>query len=366
MKKIGIVTFWYSQDNYGQLLQCYALNKYLSTLGYDVRHIKVLPGVRKNFIKRLKSVARLILTPSRIKKYIEYKNMMKKNNCVNSLHSRNFNRFFDQYIPATQVFSETELFSNPPYFNVYVVGSDQVWSSLSPLFFLKFSPEGTKKIAYAASMGGFKPKGKQLETLRDFVADYDFVSLRETQALDFFNQNDVCEVESAPDPTLLLSMKDYKKISKSSKQQRPYILLYLLGNKLQFDISKIFEYAEKKDFDVVYVASQGRFDEYEKMYPSIEEWLGLIEGAELVVTNSFHGTVFSMIYQKKFVTLLLTGTFSKMNDRITDMLAKYGLENRIFCENWEEFAKEVNYSKFENVLAEEKLHIQEKMLNVIG
>ena len=81
------------------------------------------------------------------------------------------------------------------------------------------------------------------------------------------------------------------------------------------------------------MASQGRLDSYEKIYPNVDEWLGLIQGAKYVVTNSFHGTVFSVIMNRKFLTILLCGAFTRMNGRFIDLLSRLGLENRIYSRN---------------------------------
>jgi hypothetical protein len=144
------------------------------------------------------------------------------------------------------------------------------------------------------------------------------------------------------------------------------IKIDLLGNKLQFDVAQVYLYAKKKGLDVVYVASQGRSDDFEKTYPTIEEWLHLIEHAEMVVTNSFHGTVFSMIFRKKFATLLLTGTFAKMNDRIVDLLTKYALNERILSGNLDEYEKDVDYTVFDEIICKDRDYVRKKLREIIG
>jgi hypothetical protein len=286
----------------------------------------------------------------------------------NAIHPRNFQSFRKKNIPSTKMYSQFELYNNPPIFDAYICGSDQIWSGLSAVHYLQFVPISRKKIAYAASMGGYKPSEKERIVLKRFVKDFSYVSLRERQALEFFKKYDICQAECVPDPTFLLTKNEYKKLYENNKSpsRKPYVLLYLLGNKLQFNVSEIYEYAKKRMLDVIYVASQGRTDGYPKEYPSIEEWLELVENADIVVTNSFHGTVFSMLYRKKFVTLLLTGIFAKMNDRITDMLHKYGLENRIYSRQLEDYDDVVDYSIYDSVVDKEREYVRDKLIDTIG
>ncbi|WP_173474957.1 polysaccharide pyruvyl transferase family protein [Fibrobacter succinogenes] len=368
MKKIGIVTFWNSQDNYGQLLQCFALSSFLKKMEYEPQLIKMRTVVKTTVFHKIVTFLTLLKTPSKLFYVLLEKKLVKKSRAMNDAHPRFFDDFRRKHIPSTDVIYIEDFFSNPLYFDAYITGSDQVWNSLSPLYFLQFAPNGAKKIAYAASMGGYKPNENERIALKNYVKDFDYVSLREKQALEFFKKYDVCQAECVPDPTLLLTKNDYKKLyeDKILFSRKPYILLYLLGNKLQFDVAKIYEYAKEKRLDVIYVASQGRTDKYSKEYPSIEGWLELVENAEMVVTNSFHGTVFSMIYRKRFTTLLLTGPFAKMNDRITDMLKKYGLEKQIFSGSLDEYDKDVDYNLFESILFKEQMYVQQKLRNVIG
>lgn len=368
MKTVGIVTFWDSEDNYGQVLQCFALNWFLRKNGYDAFLIRNDNTINRTFFQKIFNWIRLFLSPSKFMSAVSFKMNVKKQAMQNAKHLRNFESFRKKNIPSTRFYSQFELCNNPPLFDAYICGSDQIWSGLSAVHYLQFVPNSRKKIAYAASMGGYKPNEKERIVLKRFVKNFNYVSLREKQALDFFKKYDICQAEYVPDPTFLLTRNEYKKLyeNKDPFSRKPYILLYLLGNKLQFNVSEIYEYAKKRMLDVVYVASQGRTDGFPKEYPSIEEWLELVENADVVVTNSFHGTVFSMLYRKKFVTLLLTGAFAKMNDRITDMLSKYSLENRIYSGKLEDFDNDVDYTFFESVVSKEREYVRKKIIDVIG
>ena len=365
-KTIGVVTFWTSKDNYGQVLQCFALTIFLTKLGYSPKLIKCDLSEKTNLLHKIKTFLLLCMSPFKMYEVILNKKLRKKTTLTNASHPRKFDEFRSRYIPSTDIIHVRDISHKLPFFDAFVTGSDQVWGSLRPHYFLDFVPKGCKKIAYAVSMGGYKPLGKDLLDLKDLTSSFDYVSLREKQACDFFEHNKICKAECVPDPTFLLTRDDYKELYNGKKNGKGYIFLYLLGNKSQFDLNQVYQYAKKNKLEVVYVASQGREDHYAKEYSTIEEWLALIENAEMVLTNSFHGTAFSIIYRKKFATMLLTGPFAKMNDRIVDMLKKYGLENRIFVGPIEEYEENVDYSLFEKIQKEEIIRVKDMFLNVVG
>lgn len=126
-----------------------------------------------------------------------------------------------------------------------------------------------------------------------------------------------------------------------------YLLLYLLGNPIGIDVKDIFDFAKQRNLKIVYVASQGRKDVFPKVTPTIGEWLSLIKHSEYVITNSFHGTVFSLQYHKNGV-LPLVGEYAKMNSRITTLLNKYKISNH-FLHNKDltSIEKSIDYNYFE-------------------
>ena len=188
MKKIGIVTFWDSQDNYGQLLQCFASIQFLKSLGYDSKLLKVVTHINTSLFHKLITLLFLLLSPKKLHEVILNKKLGKKSKVANTSFPRNFDNFRNKYIPSTDVIHISEISKKIPYFDALVTGSDQVWNSLSPYYFLQFANKGTKKIAYAASMGGFMPLGQDLKVLKDLTKDYVYVSLREKQAYNYFKQ----------------------------------------------------------------------------------------------------------------------------------------------------------------------------------
>lgn len=191
--------------------------------------------------------------------------------------------------------------------DAFVCGSDQIWSGLSPLFFLQFASKKTKCLACAPSLGGsmfIGMKGTELKISFKFC----YLTAREEDGVKELHKLGFKNAELMPDPTLLLHMNDYSYLEENESKlipQNKYLFLYLLGNPIGIDVKDIFDFAKQRNLKIVYVASQGRKDVFPKVTPTIGEWLSLIKNSEYVITNSFHGTVFSLQYHKKLESCLL-------------------------------------------------------------
>ena len=322
--KIAVTTFWDSNDNYGQLLQCYALQEYLKKLGHEpflVRY-RQAPAPRvgfkwKNLPKYLSHLPAYgtLLTDS-----IAYKLRMLRYGDDQESDVRKFKEFLNANIALSPVLSKEELYTNPPSADAYICGSDQIWGG-DEAYYLSYAPEGSVKIAYAPSFGGIEHFSEEYEQkLKRLLSDFLFLGLREQSGVDLCHRLGFSNAVKTIDPTLLLCRKDYNNIRIKTSRQRPYMFLYLLGNPISPNVTSFFRYAKSKGLDIVYVASQNRIDRYSKVYPQIGEWIDYISNASLVVTNSFHCTVFSLLYEKKFMTVPLVKEYKRMNGRIEELL----------------------------------------------
>lgn len=336
--KIGVITFWDSQDNYGQLLQCYALQTYLKKMGHEVYLIKykgkpiAKPQFKWSGLFRYLmnfpiyvSLFRDILI-SRFKMH-KYQNRISEDN-------RGFDLFRKRYIVSTtKIYSEQELYDTPPQADAYICGSDQIWGG-DFVYYLSFVPLDSLKIAYAPSFGGITRMSSECEEqVRKYLSNFTFIGVREQSGVDLCHRIGIEKAVKVVDPTLLLSSVDYNSIRQKTPVRKAYIFLYLLGNPIACSVSDIFSFARANNFEVVYVASQGRLDSYEKTSPQIGEWIDYLANADLVVTNSFHCTVFSLLFNRKFVAIPLVKGFERMNVRIQDLLSESQLESAILQEN---------------------------------
>lgn len=314
---------WDSQDNYGQILQCYALQKYLIKHGQDAYLIKALPDTlaQSDAMKRILELPRKVIT-SRFWSLLYFRYKLRVFNKRYGIVNRNFDKFRNEFIKSTvDVYDINSLKANPPLADMYIVGSDQVWGAPSELYFLRFVRTGIPKYSYAASFGSNPFSVDVCAKIKLFLQEFTEVTVREQSGVEKCNLLGVY-AKRVIDPTGLLSVSDYLSIAEFTKTE-DYILLYLLGNFTKVDIDKIFTFAKTNNLAVKYVASQGRNDKYEKIFPSPTEWLGLIANAKYIITNSYHCCMFSMYFEKKFMALPLTGIFKKMNVRIETLFEIY-------------------------------------------
>lgn len=364
--RIGTVTLWDSENNYGQILQCFALIKFLRIHGHEAFLIKFKQSNKQlNYFRRILNGVRILLkSPSLFIEILHFKKL--DYNIKKSYVDRKFSIFRDKYIPSTEkVYNENELFANPPHADAYICGSDQIWSEVNPIMYLQFTSPKTKRIAYAASFGGKTPS--DIDKLKEILKTFDYVSLREKSGVDLCQKLGYNNAELVPDPTLLLTADIYRNLCTNQiVENDKYILLYLLGNEIPVSVESIFEFASRNNLRIKYVASQGRIDEYPKIYPTIEEWINLIDNASYVITNSYHGTIFSLLLNTPFAVIPLSGMFSRMNVRIYDLLSKYELTNRIIKDKLEVVLDTINFDTFNNIQVCDIYSIENKINSIVS
>ena len=305
--KIGIVTFWSSKDNYGQLLQLFALQTFLKELGHEPFSIRYAFWKDNSIPKLFKEY---FLLPWRIPRAIKNKIAERKVHKSNIVHERKFVDFLSENILYTeQIYSTKELINNPPIADCYITGSDQVWGALTPnpVFFLQFGAKEIKRISFAASFGDGNDffKDRYISKVTPYLNKFDMVTVREYKALDVCKKAGINGCILFPDPTLLIDMSNYNRLLFSNLSTDKYCLVYMLEGeeKTKMSMDDIVAFVKDMGAKMIYVASQGRFDKYAKQYPTIPQFLSYIKNADFVITNSFHGTVFSIMYHRRFVVI---------------------------------------------------------------
>lgn len=339
--RIGIMTFWWSNDNYGQLLQCYALQKYLRDAGHDAYLIRYdyRQDVRTPaLIKLLKG-----LNPYLLLRYLNHKMKSRKLQEEARIHNRGFDDFRKKYIHQSDILYTTysQLKENPPEANCYIVGSDQVWnfsfitqvknSAIIHAYMLDFGAEATKRMSYAASWSMNALSTKLIKEITPLLQRFSYVSVREEKGIELCRQCEYEDAEFVCDPTFLLQADVYRNLYRSEgiqPQKQKYLLLYMLNNECDFDIQKVYDFAQERGLQVVYVTGNGVLDKREKCFATIPEWLSLVDNAEYVVTNSFHCCVFSSLFGTKFGVVRLKGKFTGMNTRLESLFKQLEMEPR--------------------------------------
>lgn len=368
--KIGIITNWCSLDNYGQQLQCWALQRYLKRLGHEPYLIKYLPQ-SPQWKKRVTYIwNRLFTSPQKKKAQLEEALVWIKNAEDNK--QRKFEDFRKKNINSTDItyYNISELRANPPIADMYITGSDQVWndSLKNPNTagnYLDFTPpRNVKRVSYAASIGR-NIEDREIKKFKQYLSHFDAISLREQNACDFCHSLGFHNAMVTIDPTLLLNAEEYDAIDSSQDRNdsfdMPYVFVYLLNIRTSDDIywNEFNRQISSEGLQVKVVASSGYLPARDFLpgltntLASIPEWLSLVKNAEYVITTSFHGIVFCLLYHRPFYAVLLNNEYAKANTRISSLLSTVGLEKRIVSSAAD--IKLCKNSSIDWVLVDEKL-----------
>lgn len=330
MKKIATITF-HRAHNFGSVLQTYALQEYVCNTckenNEEVRY-SVIDFCNLEQTK-LYSVFKPNVSLKNIMKNIIVLPYAKKLKCK----YEKFEKFIENEFNLTQrYYSEDEFIKEPPMADYYISGSDQLWNvrtlDFSDVYYLNFVEKG-RKISYAASFGPLQINWKRYdeEKYRQLLSDYEFISVRETGSeknVEYLTGRK-CSVNI--DPTLLISCDEWKKVqSNVNYNEGKYILLYCLEpTKKQLKMADAISKKVKLPIVILrYNNKNDIFNHYVKKYESgPKDFLAYIDHAALILSSSFHGTAFSLIYHKPFYV------FDGMKDnRISEILIRTGMTER--------------------------------------
>ena len=365
-KKVGILNVQWV-DNYGAVLLAYALQVSIEKLGYQAEIIDYRPvsnELPKNFIGKIKSsFIKYGIKGVFIKawnKFVKRKKAFSVNFSSED-KKKNFEVFRTDYLKRSKVYHEITVDDKLEY-DIYVVGSDVVWkpdrilSKESDIYFLDFT-EGLncRRVAYAASIG--TDNQEILESLKNkykkMIQKFDCVSMRENASISFMQLLYGKEISWCIDPTLLLCREEYDNIIVQEMENQKcdeYIYVYLFeDNDSAFDM--VNSYSRKRNLPVVCQCTSPdkieRLQEY-SFNDGPVEFVNRIKNAKLVITDSFHGTVFSIIYQKEFFTI----SRGKISVRMQDLLTRLNLMERYVAEPCREVVNvsEVDYSHVEKII----------------
>lgn len=353
MKKIGVITF-HSAHNYGAMLQVYALQNKINDNEVKIINYrnKKIDGNYKVF-KPLKG--KLLVDGKQIVKdiYLYRKNIKRY---------RNFESYMNQKLSLTDKYdSENNLRVNPPKFDIYITGSDQVWNpnivgKVSDAYTLNFGSKNVKRISYAASIGSSNIKEKYIEDYKNKLEKIDYISVREEDAKKALQGIIDKPIEVVLDPTLLLTREEWnEEIKNCEKENEKYILAYVVQENEEY--RKIVNYLSKvTGLKVIHFEKRNKYDNVLRSAytEGPQEFVNLIKNAEYVVATSFHATVFSIIFNKKFFIV----PHSETGSRVTNLLKKLRVEDRVFY-NLEDFKKidynfETDWNVVERILEKER------------
>lgn len=328
------MTFWESQNNYGQLLQAFALQTYLKQKGHDVffiRFYRIPSSKKKSALSRLKFKVILYLND-------HFNLNLELTKAGSPEPDRGFTPFKKQHLKFSprSYTSLAELQQHPPQADAYICGSDQVWNNTFKVpaepFFLPFGEASTKRIAYAASIGQKEISPETAQLFKRQLAHFNAVSVREKSSLSICIGAGYKNPVWVPDPTLLFTKQDWLRLlpvpAGNFKPGSKKVFVYTLGNSAIRDKEAYLDYIRAMPgVDMQHASANG--DNSGNCFPSIPQWLGLISESDFIMTNSFHGMVFCIIFNKKFIILPNTGAKEGMNERITSLISKFNLEHHM-------------------------------------
>ncbi len=337
MLRVCGVTFDHS-TNYGSCLQAYALQAVISqmTVGGEPCEYAILnsTGIRKK--EAVSNKPKVGSIKQRIKGSL-YR-------IIRRYRRNQFGHFERNYLHFVDCQNRTELKELNQRFDAFLCGSDVIWnfaySKGDSLFFLDFAEK--YKFSYAASLGkasleavreGIDLSEPVEDIFRRYVARLDGVSVREEYARKLLAPYTDKTIEVTCDPTLLLTEEDWMKIADPKKQKGRYIFAYSTSTRSNY-VSFLKQLQHQTGLPVVQITWSGvdAIKQRSLAFPTPQRWLRLLHDAEYVVTNSFHGTVFSVLFHKKFFVAIQGERNVRNNVRLYDFLNTLGLESQLWSE----------------------------------
>lgn len=323
MRKIGIFTF-HNADNYGAVLQCYSLYRYFNkfskcnVIDYRNRSIDVTSSY-KRYYKKYRNILGFMMS-------IYMKPAFKKRRKI-------FNDFRKRYlgINGEQEMRREDLKALNDSYDVFVTGSDQVWNlnltENDMTYFLDFVEDKNERYSYAASIGDINTI-KLLPKCITEMMKFNKISVRELSTEKFLKDNYQIYSENNIDPVFLLKKEDWDSIAENF-EQTGYLLYFVNGRCNQNTYYIVRKIAKEKNLKIYYMANEDR--KYRYLYLkhltgiSPMKFISIIKNAEFIVTDSFHVTAFSLIYEKEF----LYDDKGFYNCRVIDLLQFLGVDGRL-------------------------------------
>lgn len=299
--------------NYGSVLQCYALQKYLKGRGHTPEHLRDYRANPKYIIRRLKNI-----------RYF-------RGFCAKTRATIRVQRFMKKYISFSKrgYLSGNKLKKHPPQVDCHIAGSDQIWHNDNGSRYLDYAPDNTLKLSYAASFG--KPDiSKEIKAnIKPLLQRFDGISVRETSAVDIISSMDL-KSQWVLDPTLLIDSEEYPY---KECHDKDYFYCYFLNlsNKESVRFSSIKKIAQDmgKELKVTAPLNYMLFSKEKPIFPSLEEWLGRYKNADCIFTNTYHGLLFCIIFKKQFVLFTQNSGQKAENVRFYSLLKLLSLEDRM-------------------------------------
>ena len=366
MKKVAVVNRT-TLKNYGSVLQSFALCEAIKGLGYDSEIIWQSGALSRNNDfrpkKMAKSLLRLAVHPSLWGKTLRLFKGSRAS--ADQVVSQRTLELFDEFVSRNVKrrflsYKEMKDYARSDECHKLVCGSDQVWCSttlyVDPLMYLRFAPEG-QRVAYAPSIGRSYIPSFNKRVMRKYISGMDAVSIRESEGAELVGALVGKDVPVVVDPTLLLEREKWRDMAKDIRDEK-YILCYFLSGTTEQTERWVSGLAQERGAKVI--ALKTRLNHVEEAvgveYPDAgpTEFLGLVRGADLVVTDSYHGMLFSLIFERQFYSVHRQSKDYDQSTRQRSVLATLGIEDRYINGNYDDIPEDVDYGRVNATLNSER------------
>lgn len=318
--KVGILTF-HDTLNYGASLQCYGLQKKLNMMGVQTE------VVHYQCPKFVKEYSPFYVSQKNIRKFLYMVVALK----MNLAKQKKKKAFQQKYFPLSKSYTRQTIAQANGEYDGFITGSDQVWNwkltDFDTTYFLDFVEKGKKKFSYAASFGLSQIDDDKKPIYQKLLTGYDEMSVRESKGAEIVQSLIERNPDVVADPVLLLTKEQWEEIARVP-DEKGYVLLYSINDTATFEYAK--KLAEVTGKELVYLSApikcRAKCKKVREIGP--DEFLGWFKNADYVVTDSFHGTICSVLFEKKFVALQ-DRRAENHNSRIVNFLERVGLTNRI-------------------------------------
>lgn len=366
--KVGIVSCYF-KHNYGSMLQAYATQKVLDDMNIDNETINIdknidfKNGKKKYYLGQIFNFP-FIKSKFGMVKLKLYKKINKELGRNISIRDKKYKSFIKEFKLTRPYETYEELNNKSKEYSSVIVGSDQLWlpvNVIADYYTLNWVDDNTNKIAYATSFGVSIIPNKYKDKYKEFLNKINYISVREQVGKSIVKEITNKNIPVVCDPTLLISKDEWNELaSKRRVVKDKYILCYFLGKNIEH--RKFVErLKEETGFKIVSLNHADEYVKYSDEFADItpynvgpKEFLNLINNAEYVCTDSFHGTIFSLIYNKEFFTFRrYKNTKFSTNSRIDSLLKKVKLEKRLLNgdENIDKvIGKKIDYEKVNAIL----------------
>lgn len=340
--KVGTITFWWCYENYGQILQAFAFQRYLRKLGHEGLLIRYIAN---SFFKTslLSFASRILRNPLSLiitlMDRVSGRSWAREKRIAMVTDSRDFEGFRTKYlVMSPKIYrSYQELMASSELdVDAYSVGSDVVWKNFPftddglPMF-LSFGRKGAKRFAYSASFGSDSVSEEYRNFVRPLLDRLDAIGVREASGVEICKSMGRDDAVHVLDPVLLLTREDYLKELNLHESKRSGIMAYYLQSSNPLPIEEIRRLPNMShvQVEVVTVYSDMGIPKKYLINPTIPEWVSKVASSELFITNSFHGTAMAIIMHTPFV-VMLKHKGKDMDARILSLLEKFDLTSRIY------------------------------------